>query len=41
VKTIDELLDTPIPKKLWHYTSTEGFYGIVTSGTFFARIFDS
>jgi hypothetical protein len=36
VKTIDELLDTPIPKKLWHYTSTEGFHGIVTSGTFFA-----
>jgi hypothetical protein len=36
MKTIDELLDTLIPKKLWHYTSTKGFHGIVTSGTFFA-----
>jgi hypothetical protein len=36
MKTIHELLDTPIPKKLWHYTSTEGFKGIISSGTFFA-----
>ncbi len=36
MKNIQELLDTPIPKKLWHYTSTEGFQGIVSSGTFFA-----
>lgn len=27
--SITELLNEPIPEKLWHYTSIEGFYGIV------------
>jgi hypothetical protein len=29
--SVAELLNTPIPEKLWHYTSIEGFHGIVTS----------
>jgi len=33
---IGELLNTPIPEKLWHYTSVKGFYGIVTSKSIFA-----
>jgi hypothetical protein len=33
---IDDLLSRPIPEKLWHYTSIEGFEGIVTSKTVFA-----
>jgi len=33
---IDELLNRPIPKKLWHYTSIQGFHGIVTSKQMFA-----
>jgi len=28
---IDELLNIPIPQKLWHYTSLQGFLGIVTT----------
>lgn len=28
---IDELLRTPIPDKLWYYTSIKGFHGIVES----------
>jgi hypothetical protein len=27
--TVAELLNTPIPEKLWHYTSIEGFRRIV------------
>lgn len=33
---IDELLNRPIPQKLWHYTSIQGFHGIVTSKQMFA-----
>jgi hypothetical protein len=33
---IDELLSRPIPEKLWHYTSIQGFHGIVTSKSMFA-----
>jgi hypothetical protein len=33
---IDELLNRQIPEKLWHYTSVQGFQGIVTSKTIFA-----
>lgn len=33
---IDELLNREIPEKLWHYTSLQGFQGIVTSKTIFA-----
>jgi hypothetical protein len=33
---IDELLSRPIPEKLWHYTSIQGFHGIVTSRTVWA-----
>jgi hypothetical protein len=33
---IAELLSRPIPKKLWHYTSIQGFQGIVTSGSIYA-----
>jgi hypothetical protein len=33
---IQEWLDRPIPEKLWHYTSIQGFYGITTSQTIYA-----
>jgi len=33
---IDELLNRTIPEKLWHYTSIQGFHGIVTSKSMFA-----
>jgi hypothetical protein len=33
---IDELLNRPIPPKLWHYTSIEGFQGIVASKSIWA-----
>lgn len=33
---IDELLSRPIPGKLWHYTSIQGFQGIVASKTIWA-----
>jgi len=33
---IHEWLNTPIPKKLWHYTSIEGFYGITTTKQIYA-----
>jgi hypothetical protein len=33
---IDELLRTPIPEKLWHYTSIQGFQGIVASKSMWA-----
>jgi Protein of unknown function (DUF2971) len=33
---IEELLNSPIPEKLWHYTSIQGFHGIVTSKRIFA-----
>jgi hypothetical protein len=33
---IKELLQTPIPEKLWHYTSINGFQGITTSKRVFA-----
>jgi hypothetical protein len=33
---IDELLNRPIPEKMWHYTSIQGFHGIVTSEQMFA-----
>jgi len=31
-----ELLDEPVPDRLWHYTSGQGFLGIVTSKSIFA-----
>jgi hypothetical protein len=33
---IDELLKRPIPEKLWHYTSIEGFQGIVAGKSMWA-----
>src|SRR6266404_3234533 len=33
---IDDLLSRPIPEKLWHYTSIQGFQGIVTSKSIWA-----
>jgi hypothetical protein len=33
---IGELLNAPIPEKLWHYTSIQAFHGIVTSKTMWA-----
>jgi len=33
---IDELLNRPIPEKLWHYTSIQGFQGIVTNKSMWA-----
>ena len=33
---IDELLGSPIPEQLWHYTSVQAFHGIVTSRKMFA-----
>jgi hypothetical protein len=33
---VDQWLQTPIPETLWHYTSTAGFQGIVTSKEVFA-----
>src|SRR5580658_10274652 len=33
---VKELLNTQIPDKLWHYTSTRGFQDIVTSKKIFA-----
>jgi len=33
---IDELLNRPIPDKLWHYTSIRGFQAIVTGKTIWA-----
>lgn len=36
IDPIRDLLNTPIPEKLWHYTSVGGFHGIVTSKTIFA-----
>jgi hypothetical protein len=33
---IDELLSRPIPKKLWHYTSIQGFQAIVASKSVWA-----
>lgn len=36
---IADLLNTPIPKKLWHYTSLQGFQGIVSTKTIFATDF--
>jgi len=36
---IQEWLNTPIPKKLWHYTSVEGFYGITTGRDIYATDF--
>jgi hypothetical protein len=35
-RPVAELLNTPIPTKLWHYTSLKGFHGIVTSKRIFA-----
>jgi hypothetical protein len=34
--SIDELLSRPIPQKLWHYTSIQGFQGIVASKSIWA-----
>ncbi len=34
--SLDSLVNKPIPEKLWHYTSIQGFQGIVTSKTIFA-----
>jgi hypothetical protein len=36
---IADLLNTPIPRKLWHYTSLQGFQGIVSSKAIFATDF--
>jgi hypothetical protein len=33
---IDELLNRPIPEELWHYTSVQGFHGIVKDKAIFA-----
>jgi hypothetical protein len=33
---IDELLNRPIPEKLWHYTSIQGFQAIVASKSMWA-----
>jgi Resolvase, N terminal domain len=33
---VDELLRREIPGKLWHYTSVQGFHGIVSSRQIFA-----
>ena len=33
---VRELIYRPIPEKLWHYTSTQGFHGIVSSGNIYA-----
>jgi hypothetical protein len=33
---LESLINEPIPEKLWHYTSVQGFQGIVTSKTIFA-----
>ena len=33
---VEELLNQEIPGKLWHYTSVQGFHGIVTSRRIFA-----
>lgn len=34
--SLSEVLNKPIPEKLWHYTSIQGFQGIVTSKEIFA-----
>jgi hypothetical protein len=34
--SLSGLLNKPIPEKLWHYTSIQGFHGIVTSKRIFA-----
>lgn len=34
--SLSDVLNRPIPKKLWHYTSVQGFQGIVTSKAIFA-----
>jgi hypothetical protein len=36
IDPIHDLVNTPIPEKLWHYTSVVGFHGIVTTKTIFA-----
>jgi DUF2971 family protein len=36
VDPISDLLSTPIPERLWHYTSIQGFQGITTSKKIFA-----
>ena len=33
---VDELLNRPIPEKLWHYTSIQGFQGILASKSMWA-----
>src|SRR5580700_11172395 len=33
---IDDWVHQPIPEKLWHYTSVQGFHGIVASGHIYA-----
>lgn len=33
---IEELLSTPIPDEVWHYTTLEGLEGILSSGTIWA-----
>lgn len=34
--SLTDVLNRPIPEKLWHYTSVQGFQGIVTSKEIFA-----
>jgi hypothetical protein len=34
--SLSDVLNRPIPEKLWHYTSVQGFQGIVTSREIFA-----
>lgn len=34
--SLSDVLNRPIPEKLWHYTSVQGFQGIVTSKEIFA-----
>lgn len=36
---VQEWLNTPIPERLWHYTSIDGFCGITTSKQIFATDF--
>lgn len=34
--SVEQFLDTPIPERLWHYTSYLGFLGIIKTGTVWA-----
>ncbi|MGA7521522.1 MAG: DUF2971 domain-containing protein [Acidobacteriaceae bacterium] len=34
--SVDRWARQPIPEKLWHYTSVQGFHGIVSSGSIYA-----